>query len=244
MNTVVLAMAFAWGVQGSSVKTFGQAQANVGLIDGTVLYEDAKPVEGATVFAIPLGRMMAAAIPQADSDENGHFALHIQRSWFGKFAVVAKKEDEDYPDMSKQFYSAGKFETVMLTEEQSAATVTIRLGPKAGVLLGTVADAQTGARLNPCAELKRVSRPNNVLSGSGLVNKTYRLLIPSDTDVLIKVYLNGYKPWYYPGTEDKSAAGVARLAPGEEKRVDIRLEPDAAFSELGCATLHDAMRFR
>ena len=112
---------------------------DTGLIDGIVTYEDRKPVKGATVYAVPLGRGMGAIIPHADSDETGHYAIRISRSWFGKFAVVAKKEDEDYPDMSKQFYSDGKFQTVNLSANHPNATVIIRLGPKAGVLLEAVA---------------------------------------------------------------------------------------------------------
>ena len=83
----------------------------------------------------------------------------------------AEKLDEDYPDMSSQFYSDGKFVTVVLTSRHSAADVSIRLGPKAGVLVGTVADAVTGAPLNPCVELIRASEPNNFMGGSGLVKR-------------------------------------------------------------------------
>ena len=231
---LIVAMVLSSGAQQPSVKLLAQTETDTGLIDGTVIYEDGKPVKGATVYAVPLGRPMAAVIPHADSDETGYFAIHISRSWFGRFAVAAKKEDEDYPDMSQQFYSDGKFETVTLTSRHRAATVTIRLGPKAGVLLGTVADAVTGASLSPCIEFRRASVPNNFLSGSGLVKPRYRLLVPPNTDVLMRIWLDGYKPWYYPGTVDKSAGQAVRLKPGEEKTVDILLQPDTGASETGC----------
>jgi hypothetical protein len=229
---IVLTSSLGPNKLGAAAET--QGEAHEGLIDGIVLYEDGRPANGATVYAIPIGVVMAAVVPHSDSDKDGRFAIHIQRSWFGKFGVATKKDDEDYPDMSLQFYSAGKFERVTLTPEQSAASVTIRLGPKAGVLWGTVTDAETGEGLNPCVDLKRASGPNNFLSGSGLVNAKYRLLIPSDTDVLIKLYLNGYKSWYYPGTSDRSSAGVARLGPGDERKIDIKLQQDGAFAESGC----------
>jgi hypothetical protein len=140
---------------------------------------------------------MSTIIPQAETDETGYFRIDIPSWWFGKFAVAAKKEDEDYPDMSKQFYSDGKFETITLTSGHPAETVIIRLGPKAGVLVGTVADAASNAPLSPCIEFRRASEPNNFLSASG------------------------------PGTVDQSAATPVKLGPGERKTVDIRLEPDA-----------------
>jgi hypothetical protein len=166
------------GAQQESVTPLAQTEAETGLIDGTVIYGDGKPVKNATVYAVPLGQDMGAIIPHADTDEAGHFAIHIFPSWFGEFAVAAKKEDEDFADMSQQFYSDGKFETVTLTSTNRTANVTIRLGLKAGVLLGTVTDAETGAPLSPCAELKRASEPNNYIRGSGLVIARYRLLVP------------------------------------------------------------------
>jgi hypothetical protein len=104
-----------------------------GLIYGIVTYQDRKPVKGATVYATPLGRPIGAIIPHADSDETGYYAIRIPRSWFGRFP--AKKEDEDYPNMSWQFYSDGKFQTVTLSASHPETNVIIRLGPKAGVLL-------------------------------------------------------------------------------------------------------------
>lgn len=180
---------------------------------------------------------MIAITPHTETDASGHFVIYIPRSWFGEFAVTAKKESEDYPDTSMQFYSDGKFETVTLTSPHPSATITIRLGPKAGVLLGTVTDALTGSPLSPCVELRRAAEPNNFLSASGLVKPKYRLLIPSETGVLIEISLDGYRSWYYPGTAKKLAAQAVLLKPGEEKTVDIRLQPDPAATKAGCPQL-------
>jgi len=228
---VALVLSLSAGLQ--SGKPLAQTDVETGLIDGTVVYEDGTPTKGATVYAYPLERPMATIIPQADTDEIGYFRIEIPSLWFGKFAVAAKKEDEDYPDMSKQFYSDGKFQTITLTSGHPAETVTIRLGPKAGVLLGTVADAVSNAPLSPCVEFRRASEPNNFLSASGLVKPQYKLLIPADTDILVNISLDGYKTWYYPGTVDHAAATPLRLGPGEKKTVDIRLEPDVEVKP-GC----------
>jgi hypothetical protein len=91
--------------------------------------------------------------------------------------------------MSKQFYSDGNFQTATLSAKHPATTVVIRLGPKAGVLIGTVRDAITGATLYPCLELRR---PNgNFLSGSGLIKANFRVLLPSETEVTVKMWLDG-----------------------------------------------------
>lgn len=208
-------------------------QPKVGLIKGTVVYADGKPVNGATAYAVPLGRGFDIVFPHDETDEAGHFAIHVPVSWFGTFAVMAKKEAEDYPEMN-QFYSEVKFQTATLTLANPIATVTIRLGPKAGVLQGEVTDAVNGAALNPCVELRRASNPGNFLSGSGLIHRHYRLLIPSGVGVLVRIWLNGYEAWYYPGTVVKSAARPIRLKPGEQRTLNISLRPDPHSSNTGC----------
>lgn len=209
------------------------ADENNGVIQGTVTYEDGKPVRGATAYAHPLGRPILAIIPHADSDETGHYALRIPYSWFGKFAVAAKKEDEGYPDMTNQFYSDGKFQTVALSASHPDATVIIRLGPKAGILVGTVADSVTNAALNPCVEFRR-AKSSNFLEGTGLVNAKYRVLVPSNADILMKVWYSGHKPWYYPGTTQTVQSRPLNLKPGETMAIDIRLEPDPNVPQSGC----------
>ena len=210
-----------------------QKKDATGLVYGIVIYQDKKPAKGATVYATPLGRPIGAVIPHADSDDTGYYAIRIPRSWFGNFAVAAKKEDEDYPDMSKQFYSDGKFQTVTISASHPEANVVIRLGPQAGVLRGTVVDAHSDESLSPCVEFRRAAKLNNFLSGSGLVKPTYKLLIPPDTDVLMQISLDGYRTWYFPGTIDKETQRPVRLRPGETKTVDIRLVPDES-AKTGC----------
>jgi hypothetical protein len=73
------------------------------------------------------------------------------------------------------------------------------------------------------------------LSASGWVKPQYKLLIPPNTDILVKISFDGYKTWYYPGTVDLVAAAPVRLGPGEKKTIDIRLEPDAEV-KTGCPT--------
>jgi hypothetical protein len=227
-----VAVALVLSIQQSRLNAVPKPKDDRGLIDGIVTYEDKRPVKGATVYAVPLGRPMGAIIPHADTDETGYYAIHIPRSWFGKFAVAAKKEDENFPDMSKQFYSDGKFQTATLTVNHPAETVIIRLVSKAGVLIGTVRDAITGATLYPCLELRRAN--GNFLSGSGIIKANFHVLIPSVTEVTVKMWLDGYRPWYYPGTDEKSRSAPLRLSPDEQKTLEILLQPSASDSKLGC----------
>jgi hypothetical protein len=180
------------------------ADEGPGVIEGTVIYEDGRSAKGATVSAFPLDRTLAAKVPSADTDELGHF--QTSHLWLGKFAVTAKKEDEGYPDTSKGFYSDSKIAPITLSLSHPSETDTILLGPKAGIFVGTVADAVTGAPLDPCVDFHRASDPNNFLSGTGLVNAQYRVLVPPDREVIMKIWHEGYLPWHYPGANHKSEA--------------------------------------
>ena len=209
-----------------------RAENEKGLIEGTVVYEDARPVKDATVYAEPMDRPIIGIVPHATTDQSGHFV--VSHLWLGKYAVGAEKVDEGYADMTSEFYSDGKFETVVLTPRRPAASVSIQLGPKAGTLVGTIVDAVTGAPLNPCVEFRRVKNLWNFLSGTGLVNAKYRVLVPSNTDVSMKVWYGGHKSWYYPGTAEKDQSRPLNLKPGEEQKIDIRLEPDPNAPQEGC----------
>jgi hypothetical protein len=115
-------------------------------------------------------------------------------------------------------------------------TVTILLGSKAGILVGTVADAINRTPLNPCVDFRRASDPNNFLSGTGLVSAKYRVLVPSNQDVMMKIWYDGHLPWYYPGASNKSEAKPLLLKAGEERILNIRLRPGNNSAEAGCET--------
>jgi len=216
----------------SFVKVFAQTN-KIGRIDGTVLYEDGRPVDGATVYAYPADRGMAGNVPSATTDEQGRF--QIAHLWLGQFAIGAKKENEGYPDTGKPFYSDGrKLEYVTLTAKRPSATVTVLLGPKAGVLVGRVEDAVTKVPIDPCVDFHLVSDPNNFLSGTGLVNAKYRVLVPPNQDLIMKIWHEGYLPWYYPGTSNKSKAKPLRLKSGEQRTLNIRLQRGTDASDAGC----------
>ena len=87
------------------------------------------------------------------------FAFRVRG--LGSLPLLQREGSEDYPDMSGQFYSDGKFQTVTLSASHPEANVVIRLGPKAGVLRGTVVDARSNESLSPCVEFRRAAELNN-----------------------------------------------------------------------------------
>jgi hypothetical protein len=58
--------------------------------------------------------------------------------------------------MSEQFYSDGKSKTLTLTSGHPVEAVIIHLGPTAGLLIGTVAEAMSNTPLSPRVEKRLV----------------------------------------------------------------------------------------
>jgi hypothetical protein len=235
ITTVVLVIAVAAGsCSRQPAIRIVAADESPGVIEGTVIYEDGRPAKGAMVSAFPLDRIMLGRIPATETDAFGHF--YIKHLLVGKFDVTAKKESEGYPDSSSRFYYERKIAPITLSLSHLAATDTIILGPRAGILTGTAVDAVTGVPLEPCVDFHWASDPNKFMSGTGLIIAEYRLLIPPDRDVIMKIWCDGYLPWYYPGADSKSAAKPLRLASGEEKKLYIRLRRGTDTSDAGCNT--------
>jgi hypothetical protein len=207
-------------------------EARLGRISGIVLYESGNPVNEATVLAFPTDRGLAAKVPSAITDEFGHF--EVSQLWLGKFQVGAKKESEGYADETQGFYNQKKIASTVLSFSRPSASVTVILGPKAGILVGTITDAATHAPLAPCVDFHRTSNANNFLSGTGLMNGQYRILVPSNRELVMKLWQQDYLPWYFPGTTKKTEAKPLYLRPGEQKTLNIRLQPGNDPTDAGC----------
>ena len=206
---------------------------DTGSVDGTVITQEGRLVAGATVYASSPDRPIGGIVPHKETDASGHFAFHGLR--WGHYYIYAGKEAEGYAEERYEFFNRNRpLPKITLGPNNQTAMLTVQLGPKAGSLTGTMTDAVTSAPLSPCTEFRWAADPNNFWSGNGLANGKFRILIPSDTDVLWKVWLDGYKPWYYPGTSDRSMANSLRLMPGRVRVLRIELQPDAAVEKTGC----------
>jgi hypothetical protein len=201
--------------------SFGQDN---GSVNGTVVDGSGTTVKGATVYAQPMDRPMASVVPQATTDRNGAFT--ISKLDYGRYSLSAAKPDEGYPELDFAFYTGfhAKLVVIELSVQHRSARVALRLGKKAGILKGTVADAVTGRPLNADVEFRWVSEPQNFLSGSGLANAQFRILVPSDVPITMVVSLDGYENWSYK-SDKGSAKDAVLLLPGQDLNLDIRLQP-------------------
>jgi Carboxypeptidase regulatory-like domain len=199
-----------------------QDSDRAGIIRGIVLDATGQPVEGARVKASFTGGF-SGIVPSAQTDKSGHFV--IRRLVWGGWYVTASKEQAGYPDESNAFY--GGFTpaavTVDLSIDMPEQSVTVLLGRKAGSIFGTIADAETGKLIEPCARLQRKNVPSTYWSGYGLLKSKFHLLVPADTDITLMVWAQGYKPWVYESDDGNDAL---RVRASDQLKLQVRLTPN------------------
>ncbi len=190
-----------------------------GVIQGVVRDDVANPLPGAKVHAELKGVAMAKAIRFVESDQNGFFV--IDRLDFGTYYVEAMKEEDGYGGMSWSFFNDKPLPTVQISAQTRIADIVVSLGPKAGILTGTIRDAITGKPISAGFDLVQV-KDRTKWMGTGAAPH-FRVLIPSSKDIEVKVSAPGYDTWVYPGP--KLAPQPLRMEPGSETVLDILLSP-------------------
>lgn len=199
-----------------------QDSKRVGIIRGIVLDATEQPVEDANVKADFTGGSSGIE-PSARTDKLGNFVIR-PLAW-GEWYITASKEQDGYPDESNAFYSG--FNSTPVTVELAAGSperfVTVHLGSKAGSISGTVADAETGKPIEPCARLQWKNVPSIYWSGYGLLKSKFNLLVPADRDIALTIWAWGYEPWEYKGNDGNDAL---RVHASDELKLKVRLIPN------------------
>jgi len=190
-----------------------------GVIQGVVLNEVGNPLPGAKVHAELKGGAMAKAIRFVESDKNGFFVIDCLE--FGTYYVEAMKEEDGYGGMFWSFFNDKPLPTVQVSAQTRIADVVVSLGPKAGILIGTIRDAVTGKPISAGFDLVQMKDRTKSMGSGAAPN--FRVLVPSSKDIEVKVSAPGYDTWVYPGPN--FAPQPLRMEPGSEARLDILLSP-------------------
>jgi hypothetical protein len=200
---------------GGSLLAYSQTTKPVaGEIKGTVVDQNGSSISAATVYAVPqdLG-LDDITPPSVKSNSSGQFDFRGGLP-LGSYKLYARKDSDSYPNPFDAFYADTKADTpkVELTAGHPAATTSVKLRRKAGVITGRVIDAATGAP---------VEASLSFLDGEGhghsvLVDGNYRIVVPSGKDVTLMVTRLGSPP-------ESAHRPVAplRLEPGQFIYMDL-----------------------
>jgi hypothetical protein len=200
-------------------------QDNRGVVAGVVVNESGSPVAGAQVMTRDLdstaAEVFAGAVPYAETDAQGRFVYRGLKLGH-RYKLYAEKDRDGYPYMMVGIYNPHDDGPIAVASA-GEGDITVPLGPKAGRLTWSVYDAVSGRSIDgPTIFLERTDTGANI-GGSGVASEG--ILAPSGTDLTVKISASGYRDWYHPGTFDKSTAAPLRLMPGEERTLQVRLQP-------------------
>ena len=196
----------------------------LGQISGAVINEYGTPIDKARVWIDVAVSGNLDNSQFALTDENGRFEFRGLK--LRRYIIAAEKEADGYPDPRLEIYRPAPTE-VTLTKDTTSADLTLKVGPKAGVLTGRMRDKTSGKIIVGGFGLTRVDDPNVSVGMSGAAE--FRLLLPPATDVILQATALGYKTWFYPGTPDRTHALPLHLESDEHKELDIEMEPEAAL---------------
>jgi hypothetical protein len=216
----------------SSLPTFPQTANSSqpeGTISGTVLDEHGQPFKGVQVCTYMIGapsgsREARGDCPAATTDDAGQF--RIDHAAMGTIGVEAIKPDEGYI----AFAGTSVKQFVTLTSSESSATVVLKLGPKAGVLIPTVKDKFTGKPVKDFQVSWTILDSDEADSTSGgetINQQTRRTIVPPEKYLVLTISAPGYKKWIYHDPSDPSRPAFIRFQPGVEKELLVELEPQA-----------------
>jgi hypothetical protein len=164
------------------------------------------------------------------SDKNGRFELD---HWpMGTLRLFGFKPEDGYPDVNRNLTAE-----VTLTPQAPVAMVTVKLGPKAGILTGSVRDRNTGKSVEGVtltyyavdASIRGRASEMNASSSSG---SSLEVTVPAATDLIVFLSSPGYKTWFYTDASNDSRP-VLHLQSGERRSLEIELESDPENATTG-----------
>jgi len=193
-----------------------------GRITGNVLSEDGQSIDRARVCVSITRANATGSSISADctlfTDHLGKFQIdHVKN---GTYALSAEKPEDGYGSnrMGGQ--------QITVSDADPLHVVTIKLGPRGGILTCLLTDKLTGKPI----ELDKptlTDRVNFAVKGtciSSPMKASVKVTLPAETDVTITATVKGYKDWSYRDPSD-STRSVLRLASGERRVLKIEMEP-------------------
>jgi hypothetical protein len=200
-----------------------------GTITGTVLDANGQPFKGVHVCTYmreaPSGSNEARGDCSATTDEAGQFRIdHVE---MGAISLEAIKPEDGYV----AFAGTSVITEVTLAPNQLSATVVLKVGPKAGVLLPRVKDKFTGKPIVDFEVGWRIFDSDDAngdySGGQHIGHGSKDAIVPPEKYLVVTISARGYKKWLYHDPSDPSRPAFLRLQPGEEKELLVELEPKA-----------------
>ena len=225
-NPITFALIFSLAF---SITSIGQSPSPY-TIAGDLRDDGGRLFSGANVCALQTTAKIVNVRDRvcAESDAQGKFVINLATS--GRYQVVAENMSEGYMPSYLPFYKDPNIPILEVTvsEENPHVSVSVKFGPKSGLISGKVIDEATDAPVHNFVvwtwQARDVNaRTHQVVEGSALGR--FRILAPP-VPFRMRVVSDGYEDWVMGGGVLTSLAG-SRKGPG---LLLVRTGGDAQFA--------------
>ncbi len=124
---------------------------------------------------------------------------------------------------SQLFNYVGFSPLVEISQQRPKSSVTVILGPRSGVISGTVKDAVTGLPLSATFHLWRIAEPGAWIRTSA--GSPYRMLVPAGIRVGLEVTAPGYQTWRYFESGAGNEPSTLKLESNQQVTIDVVMLP-------------------
>lgn len=193
----------------------------LGRITGTVLNDEGQSMDRARVCVSIMKRTTTGSswstVCSLFTDHIGKFQIdHVKN---GTYTLSAQKPEDGYDLSTTPGYQ------ITVSDADPLHIVTIKLGPRSGILTCLVSDKLTGKPLDPNPSIantvKFVARGKAI---SSPLKGSFQVTVTADRDWTITAVAEGYRDWSYTDSSDPTRSTL-RLASGERRVVKIEMEP-------------------
>jgi hypothetical protein len=198
-----------------------------GAIHGIVRNQQGQPASGLQLTLYPLGVDFDYILPTTRTAADGSYQFEVVCP--GTYTVVPSDEEAEYPYINpgivQNLTDAVGIPSAALDAAHADAEFYIQLPPKPTVLIVHVQNSATKADI-PAADV-RIRLPGRMKSwspeyfGRPETGPIFRITLPSDRDVLVRISAKGF----HTGRIDGHGEKLIHLSPGTEMKMDVELEP-------------------
>ena len=188
------------------------------IVEGKVVSPDGAPVPSSSVEAFPIqDGGFVGSLTWTRTDDKGNFRLNLRG---GRYEIRAKDEEQGYPDPNALLsHDPNALFPEISVSEENISGVQVRLGPKGGILEGSVNDITThGAIAQAKITIRDTKRPKAFVEVFSDKDGHFRFTVPS-RPLSISASAPGYKTAKFP------EGGPVTLSGGEHRFFAIDLDP-------------------
>lgn len=197
------------------------------VIGGHVSDAEGESVQGVRVCAHPSAP--SPGVICGISNAQGNFVIRSLEA--GKYQLITDKSTDGYMPQHIPFYKqpASEMPEVVLDEQNKAPSVSIVLGPRNGILTGSIVDASNGLPVENASVL--LCHTDDALICSGMSAKNtqgkFRIAAPHVMFTL-KISADGFEDWHGVGGSDKNDALSVASGSTLDVAAYLKRRPDAA----------------